>query len=328
MKRHNIILAVILAVQIGLSVVVFIPRSGGAAAGEPAFPGVEAEGIISLLVEDDSGSSVALAKVDDAWVLSEADDYPASADKVPPLLEKLAGLSTGRVVARTATSHVQLEVAEDVFQRRVTFEAGDGVTHTVYLGSSPQYGSTHFRLAGEDEVYLSADFSSWEFGSSPSTWIDTAYHRVERDDLVRVTLENAQGTFVFVKDDAGEWTLEDLAPGELLAAEAVTLVISRAATVTMIGPLGLEEDAAYGMDDPSAVVMAETTEGSFTLTVGAQDEEDESYVFKSSESDYYVSVAGYNAQPLVERGREDFLQDVEEEIVPDESPLATPAAEE
>jgi hypothetical protein len=42
--------------------------------------------------------------------------------------------------------------------------------------------------------------------------------------------------------------------------------------------------------------------------VGAQSEEDNSYVVSSSESPYYVRVADYTVENFVERVRDDFLE--------------------
>jgi hypothetical protein len=72
------------------------------------------------------------------------------------------------------------------------------------------------------------------------------------------------------------------------------------------------------MQDPNAVLVirtqsAEGTESTFTLQVGAQSEQDSSYVLKSSESPYYVRVSEYTAQDWVEKTRDDFIEKPEGE---------------
>jgi hypothetical protein len=62
------------------------------------------------------------------------------------------------------------------------------------------------------------------------------------------------------------------------------------------------------MDEPSAVATIETADRTVTLRIGAQDPEDNSYVAISSESPYYVRVAEFSVQNLVENAREDFLE--------------------
>ncbi|RLC90917.1 MAG: hypothetical protein DRI77_14460 [Chloroflexi bacterium] len=308
MKRYNQILAGVLAVQIILSVVVFWPKSLAAVESELAFPDLEAGGIVALTITDGDGNSITLRQVGGSWVLPSADDYPAQADKITPLLAKIAGLTTDRLVTRTDTSHRRLQVAEDDFVRRVDLETADGTQHTFYLGSSPSYGATHFRLDGQDETYLTEDMTTWETDAAASAWVDTVYLQVNQDDVTKMTLENESGTFTFTKDAAGNWTMVGLPVGETLNEEAVTTLLQRATTVNLQAPLGKEERVEYGMDAPLAVVTLTTGEEEITLRVGAQDPSDNSYVVISSQSPYYARVAEFAVAHMVNDARDDFIQ--------------------
>ena len=188
---------------------------------------------------------------------------------------------------------------------------------TLYLGSSPTYGATHFRLDGQSETYLTGELSTWETKADAVSWVDTAYLSVPQDDITKMTLKNANGTFTFTKDGEGTWTMDGLAADETPDEAKVTALIQRAASVNMISPLGKEKLAAYGMDQPNAVVTLETDDKTITLHVGAQDPDDNSYVVISSESPYYVRVSEYSVKDLVEKTRDDFLQ---------EPPTPTPEA--
>lgn len=317
MKWYNRILAGILIFQIILSVVVFWPRSATTGASEPLFSGLEAGDIVALTITDADDNSIQLRKTDEGWVLPDADDYPAQTDKITPLLDKIVGLTTGRLVTRTEASHKRLQVAPDDFMRRIDFETADGAKHTLYLGSSPKYGATHFRVDGQSETYLTSELSTWETKAEAASWVDTAYLNIPQDDIIKMTLENTNGTFTFTKDDEGAWTMDGLAADETLDETKVTDSIRRAASVNMTNPLGKEEKAAYGMDEPNVVVTLKTDEKTITLRVGAQDPTDKSYVVISSESPYYVRVSEYSVKSLVENTRDDFLQ---------EPPTPTPEA--
>ncbi|MBC8449292.1 MAG: DUF4340 domain-containing protein [Chloroflexi bacterium] len=308
MKRHHQILLGILAVQIILSVIVFWPRSAATGQSEPLFADLASDDIVGLTIADAEGKSIALRKVTGEWVLPEADDYPAQADKVTPLLEDIVGLTTARLVTRTAASHKQLQVAPDDFQRRIEFETADGAKQAFYLGSSPSYGATHFRRADRNETYLTNDITIWEANVAAASWIDTVYLSVPQEDVTKMTLENGNGTFVFTKDDAGQWSMAGLAEDEILDDVKVGAAVRQAAAVTMLRPLGKEAQAAYGMDAPQAEVTLETDEKTITLRVGAQDPTDKSYVVISSESPYYVRGSEYTGRQWVEKTGEDFLQ--------------------
>ncbi len=308
MKRHNQILAGILVIQIILSVAVFWPKSAATGASESLFPDLEAGDILALTITDADGKSIQLKKVSEDWVLPDADDYPAQADKITPLLDRILGLTTGRLVTRTDASHKRLQVSPDDFVRRIDSETADGMRHTLYLGSSPRYGATHFRVDGQSETYLTDDISTWDTNATAASWVDTAYLSVPQDDITKMMLENTNDTFTFTEDDEGAWTMDGLAADETLDEAKVTASIRQAASVNMLRPLGKEDLAAYGMDEPNAVVTLETGDKTITLRVGAKDPADNSYVVTSSESPYYVRVSEYGVKDLVERTRDDFLQ--------------------
>ena len=322
MKRHDRILIGFLVVQVALGVLVFWPQPASTGGGEPLFPDLTVGDITLLSVADADGNSIRLKADDGEWVLPDADDYPAGAGKVNPVLEMIAGLNTGRLVTRTGASHKRLQVAVDDFVRRVEFETTDGTRRTLYLGSSPQYNTTHFRMDGQSEVYLTSPFSVWEVGATAEGWIDPVYLRVPREDITKVTLKNAGGEFVFTMDatddaTSGSWTMLGLAEDETLNENQVSLLVSQAASISMVAPLGKEEKQTYGMEEPSAVITLEMGEEAITIRVGAKDPEANSYVVKASTEPYYATVSQYGVNYLVESTREDFL----------EVPL-TPASEE
>jgi len=312
MSRTNRILAAVLAVQIVLAAVAFWPKPTSVAGGESLLAGLEAEQIARLTISDGTGKQVKLAKEMGSWVLPEADNYPCLENKVPEFLDKIVALKTNRLVTQTPASHKRLKVADDAFERKVELELADGTTHRLYLGSSPSYGAIHVRADGQDEVYL-ASLSASDAGIFASNWIDTLYFSVVQDQIVALTLENGNGRFEFEKDDAGTWTMKDLAADETLNENNVTSLVTRVSSLRMLRPLGKTEQDDYGLKEPSAVVTVETgdDEGNtktYTIRVGAKDDEDNSYVVISSESPYYVRVSEYTVKDFVEKMRDDFLE--------------------
>lgn len=321
MKRHQQILAGLVVVQLVLIAVVFWPRPATSGSGERAFPNLKAEDIVALRITDNQGASVYLRRGADGWVLPDAGDYPAQSQTIAPLLEKIVGLRSDRLVTRTEASHQRLQVASNSFVRRVTLELADGSFHILYLGSAPQHTTTHFRVEGRNETYLTSELTTWELSTRVASWINASYLSVPLDTLTEVTLENAQGRFTFVpvsgsaETTAREWTLVGLAEGETANATAIRTLVSRAASVVVQQPLGKEARPAYGLEQPRAVVTLKTDTETITLTVGAEHGTD-GYVVKSSQSPYIVVASKFSMQDLVSQGRENFI------VVPE--PTATP----
>jgi hypothetical protein len=311
MNRGNQILAAILIAQIALAVLIFWPREASVAAGEPLFVGLEADQVVRLVIRDNQGQELQLAKGGDGWVLADAGDYPVNQGAVPELLGKIVALQTGRLVAETRASHQRLEVADDAYAYRVELELADGAVHTLYLGSTPSYGAIHVRVESQDPVYLVSDLSSSDVMPQLSNWIDTSYFSVPQDQIVAVTLENRNGTFEFERE-GDQWMMAGLAEDETLDTAGVNALINRVSSIRMMRPLGTELKEEFGLQEPSAVLVIhavgeEGTATTYMLHVGAQSEEDNSYVLKSSESPYYIRVAEYVAQDWVEKDREGFL---------------------
>ncbi len=314
MNRTNQILAAVLVVQIILVGVAFWPRGASFASGEPLFPGIEADQIVRLTISDAGGEQIQLAKKLGSWVLPEADDYATQEDKVPNLVDKIVALKADRLITQTPDSHKRLKVADDTFERRIEFELEDGTTHTVYLGTSPTYRVIHVRAAGQDEVYLVSGLSvTSDVGVQATNWVNPTYFSVPEKDIVAITLENKQGRFEFEKDDEDKWTMKDLGADEEVIENNVTSLATRVSSVRLQRPLGQTEKAGYDMGDPNAVVTIKTrddegNEKTYTLRVGGQIGEDKGFVLKSSESPYYVEVAKYTVETLVERGHDDYAR--------------------
>jgi hypothetical protein len=308
MNRLQQILAGILAVQIVFIAVAFWPRATAPGAGAPVFSNLEVGDIIALIITDPDGNSIELRKQDEGWVLPDADGFPADALKVSPVLEKIIGLTTSRLVTRTSASHKRLQVSADDFVRRIDLETADGEQHTLFLGSAPQYGAMHFRVDGQNETYLTADFSTWDTRAEPAAWIDSSYVNLDEASVRKMTLDNVNGSFTFARDEDDAWTMAGLGSDETLDQAKVNSLVSRATSVSMERPLGREEQPEYGLDQPGAVVRLETADKTITLRVGVLDPEEQTYVMKSSESPYYVQVAQYSVQELVEGTRDGFLQ--------------------
>ena len=308
MKRHQQILTGILIVQLILGVITFWPRSGSAGAAQSVFPDLDVADIATLTITDDQGASIVLRRSGENWSLAEAGDYPAQASSITPLLDKLTQLDTATLVARTEASHKALQVADDNFVRRIDIGMKDGTTHTLYLGSSPRYTATHFRVAGQAETYLTAALSTWELNTAATSWVDTSYRTIDAATVTEITLQNANGFFKFVKTKDDTWTLDDLAADEIVAPAQTADIVSKATRITLQRPLGLMDEASYGLAAPAAIVTLTMQDGSVaTLRVGAKFD-GSNYAIKASESPYYVAVTEYNVKTLIENDRAAFLQ--------------------
>lgn len=313
MSRGNQVLTVILVVQIVVGVVIFWPRTASAVAGELLFPGLETGQVTQVSITDPKEGELRLGKMGDGWVLPGAGGFPCRAGAVDGLLDKLMALTSDRVITQTKASHKRLEVADETYVRLVVLTLSDGTLRTLYMGTSPSYGVTHVRLKGQDEVYLVSGLSSSDVGARASDWVDTTYVTLNQDQVYAVSVENANGRFVFTKDADANWTLAGLEDGEVLQQSAVSSLISRVSSLRLLSPLGTEELGSYGLAAPQVTIQLTMRDEAgqveqHTVVVGSQDPEDNSYAAKYAGSDYYVRLAEYNVQEWVDKTRDELLE--------------------
>ncbi len=337
MSRRNLILTIALIAQVMLILLIPTLRAPGSSAGAGPLLGQTQSGDISrIAIQDKDGKRVELARQGESWTLPQYDDFPADSGRVTPFVDKLAGVRTSRLIARTPASHERLQVGANNYVRRIELTLASRGRQTLLMGTSAGGSATHVRLDGSDEVYLADGLSSFDAGVEASNWINTTYLQVAQDQVNTLTLSNANGTFEFEKDAAGAWTMKGLNAGETLDAGKVTDLLSRLSFVSMTRPLGKTAKPEYGLDAPAATITATLKQENaspkpIVLRIGAQDTGDNTYAVSSSESAYLARVNSFTVESFVTRTRQDFLvappTATPSEATPAEAePTATPTA--
>ena len=354
LSRSNVLLLALLIVQIVLLAIAVLTMSGTQARPvEPILSGMTVADIERLYFTDDLGNEVGVARSEDGWALPGADDFPVDGDKVEAILEKIAGMDTRRLVATNRANFVRLEVGDDDFRRKIMLESADA-SADLYLGGSGGADTVYVRRAGEDRVFLGLGLNSWELSTQISTWLDSSYVNVPQDDVLEISVHNANGSFTFVRAGAG-LVFTDLAEGEQFEDTKMPIILRNAATIRLLEPLGLaaldayelaapqvrvdvryrklvavdetaEEEsnsqAAEGVAETSADEMVEAepeyTEEAFSLAFGAVLED--GVVLKSSDADYYVLVRDTVFNAFNDLSRADLVKAPEGSQPPPQTP--------
>jgi len=309
MNKLNQILIAVLAVQ--LAIVGFVYYSQQAASevsSGPLFENLDATEVVELTMTDTDGNQLKLAEVDGAWVLPDAGDYPADGDKILPIMEKVQDIKTNRLVTQTSDSHKRLQVSADDFNRHLAFKLADGSEYNLYVGSSAGAGATHVRNETDEQVYLTSELTPFEINTSASGWIDSLYFTVPQTAPQTITLENSNGTFELQRTSPTSWTLTSLAADETFDPASATTLLNQISSIRLSAPLGKEAQAEYGLDEPQATVTIVTDDDTYTLMVGAKDPDEGTYILKASTSPYYVSMASFTGDNLVNKTHDEFLQ--------------------
>lgn len=299
--KTNRWLAIALVVQLVILAAVYWPRHPEARAGK-VLAGLDSAAATGMVIEDGNGKKAELVKKDGRWQVRLADRslYPAAADKVGRILEKLAGLDTARLVSTSAAARHRLEVADDHFDRRVKISAG-GRDYTLYLGSSPGYKRIHVRRGGSDSVYLVRDLAAWELAAMPSSWWKSDCLDYDPAKVAAVTVKNPRGSFRLVRKD-GEWRdgkgrVLDKAKTEDLLRDLCRLTITDVVTEKGYAPKG----------DPAATLAIEGKDGKKELSVWKPEKDGGDYTVKPADADHYVRAAKYALERLLSASPEGLL---------------------
>ncbi len=310
MSRVNKILVLLLISQLFLIAYVYRPNQSSGPPTVHFFTDVDAGQVVGLTIADKS-QSVAMKKEGDIWRLSADPAYPADTKKVEMLVKKLLTLTSSRLVTRTISSHNRLQVAEDDFNRKLTLTLKDGETRQLLLGTSPNYKTTHVRAADDDNVYLVKDLAAWEAAVTPDDWWDNNYLDVQPAELKKVILQNSHGRIELSRDRDNKWQAVGMVAGKELADEALNHFLDKACLVQLSSYLGRDlSDQKFGLDKPLADLEIVTAEGSIRLKVAAAgDDKKDEYVAKVSDSPFYVTVHGYEINPILDTSLNKLLVD-------------------
>ncbi|MBX3050682.1 MAG: DUF4340 domain-containing protein [Caldilineaceae bacterium] len=306
-------LILLFVLQLAATAVAYWPSRGSTATDEPLLPNLALDQIQKVTITDRNDKQVDFVRKGSEWVLPDADDYPVKTEKVTSLLEKVAGLKRDRLVGTQSTTLTQLNVADAKFTRRIELTMADGSQTTLYVGDGPRFRTSHVRLGGENNAYLSLDFSTDAAATRLADWIDVSFFHIAEADVQKMTLHNSNGIFDFYRDDQNQWQMSNLEEGEEFNSNNLTSMLTTLSSLSMAEPLGKEEKPAYGLDKPEITVQLtykdETGNNKDAeLLVGALDSTQNYYTAFSSESPYYVYIPKYSMERFASRTREDFLQ--------------------
>ena len=276
MNRTNKILAALLLVQLVLAVLLFL-RSDENRIGklEPLVEGLQADKVERIRVFDayppakqetdepkkQAGKpdqpAVELVKRGSDWQLASHFDYPADGSKVTEMLEKVTGIRTRGALASGKARQKQLEVADDNYQRKLVLTSG-GKDVTLYVGASAGARQTSVRLAGSNDVHGASGLSAFAVGATPASWIDTAYFKVDKEQIASIEVTNQNGTFILEPASAGGgWSVElngkpvEVPAGSEIDKDMIDRVVSRISAMTMTEP----GDPKRAIDKPKVTVM-------------------------------------------------------------------------
>lgn len=265
--------------------------------------------------------AIVLEKSGASWVLAGTDGYPADETKVKELLEGVRKLTARGPVVSRDTYHKKLEVADEVYQRKVTI-THDGKELSFFLGTSPGFKSLHLRKAGETDVLLVNGMSAYDVGTNPKAWISTKYVEIDTKDVWALSIKGKGKDLRLERSPTGDqWAVMGAPAGKAAKKSVIDELVRKAATVGVERPLGKSEKPEHGLASPSYVVQLVTGTSTVAglpppstetreLRIGGDTTVDgvKQYYVKYSGSPYYVTAPSWSIDGLVDKEIKDLVE--------------------
>jgi len=313
MRRMILILGVVLLIQLGLAVGMYLTANemGTDTGGGPLLKLLAAD--VDQLRIDGPGDqgSVVLKKVDGKWNLPDHFNAPADQAKVDNLIATLIAIERSWPVAKTADAEKRFKVADDDFERRLVFQSNGKDLATLLLGSSPGFRKIHARLAGEPQVFDIA-FSTYQASLKAVDWVDKKPLRIKADEVTAIDLPGCR----LIREN-GRMQLADLGADEQTNAEQARELFDR-----LTDPTIMDVYAKAGQQLPGPVELS--------IKIELQDGKSKQYDFAKGDEASYALLQVTDA-PYLYKVSPSLLKDLQETArakLVQAKPAVTPAAAE
>ena len=288
MNRHVKALTLLLAAQLAILIGVLLWQQRDVAGGGGQLLTLDRVQVDGILIVDDAGAQLKLARGAAGWQLPGAGGLPADTDKVTQLLDKLFEASAPWPVATTAESAKRFEVTPDKFQRHIQLLIGDQVSGDVFLGTSPGFRKVHARLAESDDIYA-ITFANFEATTKADDWLDKSLLKPpgEITSLVRPDQWS-------LSKNGDSWTLAGLDASQLTKQDAAKDLVNKIVNLRVMGVGEAPADDAK----PVLELIAQTADGEFDYRFYRAQEKSDFVVSRSGQTGYF-RVAAYVGEPLL-----------------------------
>lgn len=298
MKKFIIAAATLLVAQLVLAAVTqWSGRTDMSATPESPFLAFEADKIDGLEILGPDKERVVIDKKNGVWVLPALTNAPADSQMVTALIDKIAGLKEGFIVANSQEAAHRFKVADNAFERHLLLKESDQVVGDFFVGTSPAFRQVHARKMGNFNI-VAVGLSTYELDTSADTWLDKGFLRVADKDLTGMTFPDFSLYRTTGKEGkvANGWELagsdnppvDNKSAGELVAA--VTGI-----TISSVIDLPKSKDLSFAQPDFSFTV---TTTAQNTIQFAFVKIDETSFALKRSDKDLMATVGKATVERL------------------------------
>ena len=277
MKTKQLLVLVGVLVVLGLLVLVLenpfgkSEREKKVEAALPLFPDFKRDSVTRFEITA-LGETTALVKEGDQWLVASMDNYPADAEAVDEMFDKVAGFKTVDLVSANPEKQSVFQVDASGTEAKL-LDANDNVLAHLFIGkTTPGVFSSYIRAAHSNNVYTGEGYLKATFDKGYRTWKDRTIFNFNKGDATHLSINSEEEEIELQLDAEGKWQMLKPTASAVSQTEIDSLLDKLSSLET--DDFEEEEDPEeYDLDDPRATVTARLNDGTTrTLLVGKQEE--------------------------------------------------------
>ena len=284
-------------------------------AAAPLFPGYDKESVAKIEITA-SGETTTLVKENDAWLVASMENYPADAEGVADVLDKVAELKTTGLVSSNPEKQAQFEVDSSGAEAKLLDTGGTVLAHLFLGKTTPGYLSSYVRAAESNDVYVGKGNLKATFDKGTRTWKDRTIFSFNKGDVTHLSIKSEEEEIALEMDADGKWQMT--APETIAALEA-----ELDALLDSFSDLDTDEFAEtkdlseYELDDPKSSVLAKLNDGSTRRLLIGKEESGKRYAKREDKEPVFMLFT-YKINELLKKS----------EDLKDDTPVTEETAEE
>lgn len=310
----GILLAVQLLMAVGFNLPALWPLTQPGAAPLVA---VAKDQVNRIVLDGPEHAKVVLVKEGGTWTLPDLGMFPADANRVNTVLEKITSSKTSPPVATSAGAKARFKVDDETFERRITLVENDKTLATLYVGSSPGLRRSYVRAGGNDAIFA-LELAAYDVPVQLADWEDKTVLHLAKNDITALEVaglrieqaaQPASSPSSMQTDNqphsaitSPTWEVKGLEAGRHLElrSDAVDKLTRMLADLSFEKVLGRDLSQEYGIDKPLLKITVTRKIGdSLTYLLGKGPKNDD-YTLKVSNRQELFRLPSYRATALLE----------------------------
>jgi hypothetical protein len=290
------------------------PVSRGVEAGANLLQGFDPAAIGSIVLQAD-GNVVTLSRQGDFFIVVEREKYQAKTSQINNLITSCLDIQTAELITSDKAYFAELGVSDDKPGIAVKFFKPDkSIIAGILIGKTKETHGTYVRLVSSDKTYLSTK-ALW-LPATAMDYIDRVLTEVKYEDIVKVSGDAPDGSYVIVKDSDKGSVLTNIPAGKRAKTNEVQQVFSALSNPNLTfddvikdsGKMKFDKTYVCQLKDSTVYTVSLASKGNKTYAKWTADFMDKSAVLKKMGIESEAELKAKEAKLLARDKAEEFTK--------------------